>query len=231
VVSDPYGNFIVTWNSWTHPSDGSSWGVFAQRYTSAGAALGGEFMVNMETYSGQITGGIAMEPTGDFTVVWYSALQDGDNLGIFGRRYAGDGSHLGPEFQINSFTTGEQNLPAIAVNAAGDFVVTWYSFEQDGSDVGIFGQRFHCQPQPAPVADLSLSLAQNGTKLHLGWSDASGASDYVVMQDGSPAGAFVTMTGMAADGDVGLMVPIPPGTFRYYLVAGRNPDCGLGPLR
>jgi len=110
-------------------------------------------------------------------------------------------------------------------------VVTWYSFEQDGSDVGIFGQRFHCDPQPAAVNDLTVELALNGTKLHFGWDDATGADDYVVMQDSSAAGPFVVMTGSAADGGSGLMVPIPPGTFRYYLVAGRNTDCGLGPLR
>ena len=229
VVSDPYGNFVVVWNSWTHPSDGSSWGVFGQRYTAGGAPRAGEFMVNTETYSGQITGGIAAEPSGDFTVVWYSALQDGSNLGIFGQRYTGDGSHLGPEFQINSFTTGEQNLPAIAVNASGDFVVTWYSFEQDGSDVGIFGQRFHCDPEPAAVTDLTVARP-NGTSLHFGWTDAAGADDYVVMHDSSPSGSFAAMTGTAADGGSGLMAPIPPGTFRFYLVAGRNPNCGLGPL-
>jgi len=238
VVSDPLGNFVVVWNAWTHPADGSSWGVFGQRYTGAGAALGGEFKVNIENYSGQITGGIAMEPSGNFTVVWYSALQDGDNLGIFGRRYAREQDPLGPgpkplggEFQVNSFTTGEQNLPAIAVNATGDFVVTWYSFEQDGDDQGIFGQRFHCDPIPGMVSALTVDLAHNGTQLHFGWDDAAGADDYVVMQDASAAGSFMNMTGTAPDGASGLMVPLPPGTFRYYLVAGRNGSCGYGPLR
>lgn len=229
--SDPYGNFTVLWNSWTHPGDDSSWGVFGRRYTNTGAALGGEFQVNLTTYTGQQTGGIAMQPSGNFVVVWYSALQDGDHLGIFGRRYAGDGSPLSGEFQVNTFTTGEQNLPAVSINASGDFVVTWYSFEQDGSDVGIFGQRFHCDPLPAAVTDLRVELAQNGTNLHFGWGDVTGADDYVVMQDSSATGPFVVMTGSAADGGSGLMVPIPPGVLRYYLVAGRNADCGLGPLR
>jgi hypothetical protein len=49
---------------------------------------------------------------------------------------------LGPEFQINTFTTGDQAFPAVSVNASGAFVVVWQSDGQDGSGLGVYAQRF-----------------------------------------------------------------------------------------
>jgi hypothetical protein len=58
---------------------------------------------------------------------------------------------LGPEFQINTFTTGDQAFPAVSVNAPGAFVVVWQSDAQDGSGRGVYA-RFY-QPAGAPVTD------------------------------------------------------------------------------
>src|SRR5262249_8672761 len=55
---------------------------------------------------------------------------------------------VGPEFHVNTFTTNIQSLPAIAADAAGNFVVVWQSRGQEpgggyyGDAGGIFGQRF-----------------------------------------------------------------------------------------
>ena len=51
---------------------------------------------------------LAVEPDGDFVVAWQSYLQDGSYYGIFGQRYARDGSPRGAEFRVNTFTTGYQ---------------------------------------------------------------------------------------------------------------------------
>ncbi len=48
---------------------------------------------------------------------------------------------LGPQLQINTYTTSAQRNPAVASDAAGNFVVVWESY-QDGSYQGIFGQRY-----------------------------------------------------------------------------------------
>jgi hypothetical protein len=50
--------------------------------------------------------------------------------------------HVGPEFRVNSYTTGSQSLPAAASAADGNFVVVWDSVFQDGSGLGVFGQLF-----------------------------------------------------------------------------------------
>ena len=51
VASDSSGNFVVVWRS--GDQDGSSYGIFAQRYASTGAPLGPEFRVNTYTTSDQ----------------------------------------------------------------------------------------------------------------------------------------------------------------------------------
>src|SRR5262245_47525792 len=52
------------------------------------------------------------------------------------------GNPVGPEFRVNSYTTDVQFFPSVAYDSAGNFVVGWESYTQDGSDFGIFAQRY-----------------------------------------------------------------------------------------
>jgi hypothetical protein len=149
VAVDGDGDFVVAWQSYTQ--DGSDYGVFAQRYDSSGAAAGTEFRVNSHTTGDQEYPVVGAAADGTFVVVWESGLQDGDDLGVFGQRYASDGSALGTEFQVNTTTADDQAYSAVAMKSNGDFTVTWHSLNQDGSDRGIFGQRF--DRDGAPVGD------------------------------------------------------------------------------
>jgi hypothetical protein len=87
--------------------------IFAQRLSSAGLPLGGEFGVNTLTDGSQITAGVATDAAGNFVVVWrgYGAF------GIFGRRYANTGAPLGGQFTIAG--GGWELRPAVAADAAG----------------------------------------------------------------------------------------------------------------
>ena len=140
VAFDSTGNFVVAWESYTQ--DGSDFGIFAQRYADSGAPLGGEFRVNTVTTSNQRFPAVASDAAGNFVVAWFSADQDGSGNGIFGQRFASNGAPLGPEFRINTYTTGNQFTPQVASDSAGNFVVVWYSAGQDGFiGYGVFGQR------------------------------------------------------------------------------------------
>lgn len=140
VCSSADGNFVVVWQSYYQDRDG--YGVFGQRYSSNGGRLGTEFQVNTYTTNFQSFPSICCDAAGDFVVVWASNNQDGNNEGIFGQRFASDGDRVGEEFQVNTYTSEDQTHPAVCCDAAGDFVVSWQSFDQDGSDYGIFAQRF-----------------------------------------------------------------------------------------
>jgi hypothetical protein len=71
---------------------------------------------------------------GNFIVVWSSDLQDSD---ILGRLYDAEGNPKGPEFHVNPAKAFGQAYPAAAFDSAGNFVVVWSSFNQDGSTVGV----------------------------------------------------------------------------------------------
>src|SRR5262245_8659024 len=48
----------------------------------------------------------------------------------------------GIEFRVNTTTTDNQDLPQVAMDADGDFVMVWSSNNQDGDRGGIFGQLY-----------------------------------------------------------------------------------------
>lgn len=141
VAMDAAGDFVITWMSIRQ--DGSGYGVYAQRYNSAGVAQGGEFRVNSYTTDDQWWPSAAMDASGNFVITWQNAGQDGSGNGVYAQRYDAAGSPRGTEFQVNSVTTGSQEFPAVAMDAAGDFVVTWESYGDDGSSWGIAAQRYN----------------------------------------------------------------------------------------
>ena len=100
-------------------------------------AFGPEFPVNTYTTGAQQQSAIAGTGDGSFVVVWSSADQDGSNSGIFGQRFDGTGAKIGEEFQVNTYTTGNQGQPSVAADGDGNFTVVW---SRDFN--GIFGQRF-----------------------------------------------------------------------------------------
>jgi len=146
VAADPLsGNFVVVWSSW---QDGSTVGIVGQRYASSGTPLGPEFPVNTFTTNAQHFPSVAADIVGNFVVVWRSQLQDGSDDGVFGQRYASSGAPVGPEFRVNTYTTGGQDGQFVAADSAGNFVVVWQSRLQDGSGSGVFGQRYASSGAP-----------------------------------------------------------------------------------
>src|SRR5205085_8521011 len=106
------GDFVVTWSS--VGQDGSGYGIYAQRYSAAGAPLGSEFRVNTYTTSDQSQPSVAMGAAGDFIIAWSSIGQAGGVSDVYAQRYSVAGVALGTEFRVNTFTTGEQDIPATA---------------------------------------------------------------------------------------------------------------------
>src|SRR6185436_18059133 len=139
VASNPSGNFVIVWES--YGLDGSGWGIFGQRYDSKGVAQRAEFGVNSYTTNMQEFASVASDASGDFVVVWDSSTQDGSSGGIFGQRYDNEGVAQGGEFRVNSHTEGSQDIPSVASDAEGNFVVVWCGAGQ-GDSHGIFGQRY-----------------------------------------------------------------------------------------
>ena len=138
------GDFVVVWGdgnfSGGDGQDGSSFGVFGRRFSSSGAPLGGEFLVNTTTVDPQNNPSVSHAPAGDFMVVWQSRDQDGDGYGVFGQRFDSGGAPLGTEFPVNESTAGAQMNPDVAHSQSGEVQVVWES--TGGDDGEVYGRRF-----------------------------------------------------------------------------------------
>ena len=62
---------------------------------------------------------------------------------------AGQAPPMKPEFQVNTYTTSDQYGYGVAMDKAGNFVVSWESYGQDGDGYGVFGRRFDAAGGPA----------------------------------------------------------------------------------
>ncbi|HJP21681.1 MAG TPA: hypothetical protein QF861_08995, partial [Alphaproteobacteria bacterium] len=147
------GGFVVAW--YASGQDGSGWGIFGQRFDASGTAAGSEFQVNTYTSGDQLNPKVAGLADGGFVVTWQSNGQDGSSWGIFGQRFDADGNEDGAEFQVNTFTAGNQGAAWVDGLADGGFMVTWYSTGQDGSGDGVYAQRF--DPEGNPLGPLTIT--------------------------------------------------------------------------
>jgi hypothetical protein len=86
------GGFVVAWQS--NGQDGSSNGVFAQRFKADGSKDGVEFQVNSYTNSAQQYPSLAVLPDGGFVAAWESYDQDGSFYGVFAQRFDPDGNKI-----------------------------------------------------------------------------------------------------------------------------------------
>ena len=144
VAMDGSGNFVVAWEA----DDQDYGGIFARRFDASGTAQGLQFQVNTYSTAYQYSPSVARNASGNFVVVWQS-YQDGGGYGIYGQRFDAAGAAQGGEFRVNTYTTGDQAYPSVAMSAAGAFVVVWESGTQDGSGDGVFAQRFDASGAPA----------------------------------------------------------------------------------
>ncbi len=139
VAASAGGDFVVAWSSGQF---GFDYNALAQRFSSAGIALAGEFQVHTYTAFYQRYPAVAPSPGGGFVVVWEDLGQDAYPPGIFARRFSSSGAGMASEFQVHTYTTSGQRSPAVAASANGRFVVAWQSKHQDDSSYGVFAQRF-----------------------------------------------------------------------------------------
>ena len=144
VAMDAAGNFVITWSTNT----GNGWGVHAQLFNAAGVAQGGEFPVNTYTQGDQELSEVAMDPAGDFVITWQSSNQDGSGWGIYAQRYNAAGVPQGTEFQVNTYAQNDQVRPTLAMDQAGNFIITWSSTNEDGSGWGIYAQGYNAAGVP-----------------------------------------------------------------------------------
>jgi phosphoheptose isomerase len=124
---DADGNFVITWQS----ADADGEGIFARRFDASGNPVGGEIAVNNVTVDEQTDPSIAVANDGSFVISWTGYA--GSKTDVFARQFNSDGTAKGNQFTVNTTTAQDQNDSAVAIDDAGNFVVTW--FDSGGKDI------------------------------------------------------------------------------------------------
>ncbi len=125
---------VIAWQQ-SNGADGSGDGIYARLYPSFeqdednGSPV---FLVNTTTSGDQAVPRAAMDANGDFVIVWISGESS-----LRGQRYNNSGVKQGSEFviaTINEYSTLYVNYD-VAMDDAGNFVVTWISNDDVDRDV------------------------------------------------------------------------------------------------
>lgn len=149
VAADSTGGFVVVWSSLGSPeSDQSGDSVQARRFDAQDVPHGEQFQVNTYTTFGQMAAAIAVQPNGGFQVAWMSEGSSGSDTSstsLHARQFRADGTPVDADFQVNTYTTGQQNGASIASDGSGNFIIAWHSpgsLETDSSGLSVQARRF-----------------------------------------------------------------------------------------
>jgi hypothetical protein len=177
------GSFVIAW------ADGNN--VRARRFDTAGSAVGNNFTVSTDSTNAKSNVAVAMAGDGRFIVSWTSAGQDTAGLGIYGQRFAANGSTAGSEFPVNTTTTGDQDRSTVAMDDSGNFVVAWQGPDAAGN--GIWMQAYdNTGAAQGGETGVNTTTADEQTSPSVA---ASGSGAFVVgwtsnAQDGSGQGVY-----------------------------------------
>ncbi|MHB9077543.1 MAG: Ig-like domain-containing protein [Pirellulaceae bacterium] len=220
IATDQDGNYVVVWTA--DGQDGDGLAIYGRRYDVDANPLSGEFRVNSAVLGDQAHAQVAMNADGRFVVVW-----DTENAGtadISGQIFDESGNRVGGEFLISSSPAGIQQRPAVIIDAAGNFVVTWngsglpdaYGVIDDTN--GVFARRFDSTGRPlgtvneiqlmeilGPPAAFSTFTLTWGTQTtgpirFVGAGDSTGNATNIkaALQNLRP-GSLITVTPLATD--------------------------------
>jgi hypothetical protein len=139
IAVDSLGTSTIAYNKEPPGMPGQD-DVYARRLDSLGVPLGNEFLVNSTTAGGQEWADVAASSDGRFVITWHGpGLSPFD---FFAQAYNGAGQPIGGEFLVNTPTGDFEGAGAIAMNPAGDFVVTWTTVDSANTFRAILARRY-----------------------------------------------------------------------------------------
>ena len=149
---------------------------------------------------------VGSDDSGRFVVAWSGV--DADDSGVFFQRFDADATPLGSAVQVNTYTTSGQQIPAVAVEADGDFLVAWESRGSLGTDSDTWSiqmRRFASNGAALDPAEVQVNTYTTDPQQNAAvGSDADGNLVVVWNSFGSGAtdsdGSSVQMRRFASDG-------------------------------
>jgi hypothetical protein len=159
-VSIGDAGFVVAWEDDVGYGESSDYIVLARRFGSDGQALDSSFQVNTYATGNQKSADVAIDPAGNFIVVWNSGDPTIGPTEIFARFYNSSGVAQGDDFQVN-LSTGGVGDPSVASIGSSSFVVAW-----PGS-AGVLARLFGAATptsMPSPTATATPELTSTATE-------------------------------------------------------------------
>jgi hypothetical protein len=197
IAMTPSGSFVVTWYGQPLGGGDNDYGVFARQFDASGNPLGARLLVNTTIPCVQYQAGVAMDSSGNFTIVWQDECR-----GVYARRYNAAGVAQGGEFTVPVTTPYSEHdfaQPSVAASAAGDLWFTWTSWDQDDEDEsgGVYARKYNA----AGVAQTGDILINQTTALEQ-TNHAGERSNHTVVMDDSGYGIFVWLSAQLGTNDI-----------------------------
>lgn len=142
------GGYAVTWLSFGNFGDAD---VYARVFDANGTAVGGEFLVNVDTSGpgGQLYPSVAALDGGGFVVSWTDFDQATFQSDVAAQRYDVMGQAVGAAFRVNGTLAGNQFLSSTVGLEGGGFATAWFGPQQGSADV--FTRVFDASGHSAPL--------------------------------------------------------------------------------
>jgi hypothetical protein len=150
VAMEADGDFVVVWNAYDPGSTAGEYGIYARRYSAAGAARGAAFLVTASGDGDAYSPSVAVDGQGGFVVAWNGFDPGSDFSRVFARRYGPSGAARGGPFPLATTTGADegQDNPSVAAFADGGFVVAWETYGQDPDVAGAYARQYDAAGQP-----------------------------------------------------------------------------------
>jgi hypothetical protein len=171
-------DYLVVWSGNGPDADQ---GIFGHVFDAAGGSIGGDFRVNSTTSGDQTAPVVAADFFAlGYVVVWETANPLPSLRDVYAQRLNANGSPRGPEFRVNTYTTGSQDQPSVAVDDHGNFVVVWSSY-QDGDGRSVHAQAFSAVGKPVGTEYRLNSYTTNWQRMPSVAATGGGEGEFAVV--------------------------------------------------
>ena len=212
------GGFIVVWEHDEDVFDYDNPVIYAQRYNSAGEAVGSETQITTSSSLGSFAH-VSGFSDGGYIVTWNAFLRPTDGWEIYARRFNAAGVPISNAFIVNIRTEADQRLPSAAVLSDDSYVVAWQSVFRDNRFEDIYARRF--------------STDVGGQIIAAGHEDATTTIDilpYAFDQDTDDVLSVYDCQRASGSGSVSIVgdrIVFDPGSYYNYLGHGETATVSL----